>query len=451
MNNSSGLSERFRTFTERAEKPRPLVVEGKLSRMVGLTLESVGCVAAVGDRCDIRRPNGSAVPAEVVGFNADRLLLMPIGEVRGLGPGAPVVPVGRGGQMPFGPGLFGRVLNGQGTPLDGRGPLINTSVESVLRAPLNPMLRRPVNEPFDVGVGAINALLTLGEGQRIGLFAGSGVGKSMLLSMMTRFSNADVVVVALIGERGREVGDFISQTLGPGGLERAIVVAAPADDPPLMRLHGAELATSLAEAFRDEGKRVLLLMDSLTRYAQAQREVGLAVGEPPTTRGYPPSVFAKLPQLAERAGNGTDEGGGSITAVYTVLTEADEQVDPIGDAARAILDGHIVLSRELAERGHFPAIDIEASVSRALNAVVKPEQLQRIHRFRQSLATYRQHQDLISVGAYVRGTNPEVDRAIAQYPAFMNYLRQDYQSARTMEESLDGLARLFDVPVGDVE
>jgi len=303
---------------------------------------------------------------------------------------------------------------------------------------INPLARAPIAEPLDVGVRAINALLTVGRGQRIGLFAGSGVGKSVLLGMMARYTSADVIVVALVGERGREVKEFIERILGPAGLARAVVVATPADHTPLMRMHGAWLATAIAEYFRDRGQSVLLIMDSLTRFAQAQREIGLAIGEAPATKGYPPSVFARLPQLVERAGNG-DTGRGSITAFYTVLTEGDDQQDPIADSARAILDGHIVLSRRLAEAGHFPAIDIEASISRAMNDIAAPAHIDAARRFRQALSIYQQNRDLISIGAYQRGSDPRVDAAIALWPKLQRFLQQGQAEQIDFASSLSAL------------
>jgi len=310
-------------------------------------------------------------------------------------------------------------------------------------APINPLDRRPIRQPLDVGIGAINALLTVGRGQRLGLFAGSGVGKSVLLGMMTRFTEAEVIVVGLIGERGREVSEFLSEVLDARALERAVVVAAPADDPPLMRIHGARLATAIAEQFRAEGRNVLLLMDSLTRFAQAQREVALAVGEPPATRGYPPSVFARLPQLVERAGNGARHEG-SITAIYTVLTEGDDNNDPVADAARAILDGHIVLSRALSERGHFPAIDVEASVSRAMRAVTVPRHQAQVARFRRLLSVYRQNEDLLTVGAYTKGSDAELDLAVALRPRLMAFLTQAVDECRSFDDSVSGLGSSLD-------
>jgi len=319
--------------------------------------------------------------------------------------------------------MLGRVVDATGVPLDDLGPLNNEATASLHSAVINPLRREPIHEVLDVGVRAINALLTVGRGQRMGLFAGSGVGKSMLLGMMARFTSAQVIVVGLIGERGREVKEFIEEILGAEGLARAVVVAAPADVSPLLRLQGAAYATSLAEYFRDQGLDVLLIMDSLTRYAMAQREIALAIGEAPATKGYPPSVFAKLPALVERTGNGPP-GGGSITAFYTVLTEGDDQQDPIADSARAILDGHIVLSRTLAEAGHYPAIDIEASISRVMSALVSDDDFDQIRMFKQMLSRYQRNRDLINVGAYQSGRDPTLDRAISLYPKMESFLQQ---------------------------
>ncbi|HTQ36793.1 MAG TPA: FliI/YscN family ATPase, partial [Steroidobacteraceae bacterium] len=331
-----------------AQSLPPPAVEGRLTRMVGLTLEALGCQAAVGDRCTVLTGGSASLEAEVVGFAGERLYLMPTGDLHGVKPGARVIPRPGAGHVRVGVELLGRVIDGAGEPLDGRGPLYLDERARLTGTPMNPLARAPIERPLDVGVRAINALLTVGRGQRIGLFAGSGVGKSVLLGMMARYTEAEVIVVGLIGERGREVKEFIEKILGEQGRARAVVVAAPADAPPLLRLHGAWTATAIAEYFRDQGRNVLLIMDSLTRFAQAQREIGLAIGEAPVTKGYPPSVFARLPQLVERAGNAGMQQG-SITAFYTVLTEGDDQQDPIADAARAILDGHIVLSRRLAE------------------------------------------------------------------------------------------------------
>ncbi len=434
-------SESLRARADALHRPA-LAVEGSLRRMVGLTLEASGCQAPIGARCSIRSPLGQPVEAEVVGFGEDCLYLMPTGDTQGLRPGAAVIPEEGVYEALVGEDLLGRVIDAAGRPLDGKGPLRSTDRRPLTGRGTNPLDRAPIRQPLDVGVRSINALLTVGRGQRMGLFAGSGVGKSVLLGMMTRYTEADVVVVGLIGERGREVREFIEESLGEEGLRRAVVVAAPADAPPLMRLHGAMQATAVAEYFRDQGKQVLLLMDSLTRYAQAQREIGLAIGEPPTTKGYPPSVFARLPRLVERAGNGRD-GEGSITAFYTVLAEGDNQQDPIADAARAILDGHLVLNRELADAGHYPAIDIEQSVSRAMINITEPDHRMLAQRFRQIYGRYRQNQDLINVGAYEAGSDPGIDEAIEQFPYLMRFLAQDLHDAEGLEASLSGLEDLL--------
>ncbi len=440
-------AERLTPYLQRAEQPLPLVVAGKLTRMVGLTLEAIGCQAAVGSRCLIETSQNQSIEAEVVGFHDDKIYLMPIGELQGLGPGARVIPISNAGEVPVGDQLLGRVLDGAGHPLDDKGPLNAEQHVTLAGRAINPLSREPIREPLDVGVGAINALLSVGRGQRMGLFAGSGVGKSVLLGMMTRYTNADVIVVGLIGERGREVKEFVQKILGDEGLARAVVVATPADNSPLMRMHGAMLATRIAEHFRDQGKQVLLLMDSLTRFAQAQREIALAIGEPPATKGYPPSVFAKLPQLVERAGTG--DRGGSITAFYTVLAEGDDQNDPIADAARAILDGHVVLSRELAEAGHYPAIDIEASISRVMVDVVAPEHDQAARRFKQIYSTYRQNKDLINVGAYQAGSDQQVDNSIVMYPQLNQFLQQHQHEQVVWDDSLAGLAASLGMPAAE--
>lgn len=427
-----------------------LVAQGRLDRMVGMTLEAVGCEAAVGARCLIDGAEGGQVEAEVVGFSGERLFLMPTADVTGLTPGAPVVPTRRVSEARVGEALLGRVIDGAGRALDGMpAPVCDRRVRLAGR-PINPLSRQAIRRPLDVGVRSINALLTAGSGQRLGLFAGSGVGKSSLLGMMTRYTEADVIVVGLIGERGREVQEFVHDTLGPESLRRSVIVASPADCSPLMRLHGAWLATAVAEYFRDRGSRVLLLMDSLTRFAQAQREIALAIGEPPATKGYPPSVFARLPQLVERAGNGGD-GVGSITAFYTVLAEGDDQNDPVADAARAILDGHLVLSRELAEGGIYPAIDIEASVSRAMNQVVTPAHAEAAQQLRQIYATYRQHRDLITVGAYKRGTDPELDRAVTLWPRIRAFLSQGMNEPVSLAESIGAMETLVALPTPEQE
>lgn len=431
----------------------PCLLSGTLTRVAGLVMEAVGLKLAVGTSCLVLLPNGNNVTAEVVGFSGDRLFLMPSSDVYGLAPGAKVIPLEYLGGTPqigvvhhprrraadrakhiqVGQALLGRVLNGVGEPLDRGGmPNCDHSVPLYSR-PFNPLERAPIEETLDVGVRAINTLLSVGRGQRMGLFAGSGVGKSVLLGMMARYTSADVIVVALIGERGREVKEFIENILGKEGLQRSVVIAAPADTSPLMRLQGAAYATAVAEYFRDEGKHVLLIMDSLTRFAMAQREIALAIGEPPATKGYPPSVFSRLPQLVERAGNGRLDSG-SITAFYTILTESDDPNDPIADNARAILDGHIVLSRQLAEAGHYPAIDIEASISRVMPGIVTPQQLERAQRFKGLYARYQQNRDLINVGAYVPGSDLQLDQAIKLHPDMESFLQQGmFEAAHTTD------------------
>lgn len=420
--------------------PFRAVASGQLVRVVGLTLEASGCRAPVGSLCSIETMVGELI-AEVVGFDDELLYLMPIEELRGVLPGARVVPLGEQAGLNVGLSLLGRVLDGNGVPLDGLGALSTEQQAPRHSNAINPLSRRAITEPLDVGVRAINAMLTVGKGQRMGLFAGSGVGKSVLLGMMTRGTTADIIVVGLVGERGREVKEFIEEILGEKGRARSVVVAAPADTSPLMRLRACETSTRIAEYFRDLGYNVLLLMDSLTRYAQAQREIALAVGEPPATKGYPPSVFAKLPRLVERAGNG-GPGQGSITAFYTVLTEGDDQQDPIADASRAILDGHIVLSRSLADSGHYPAIDIEASISRVAPMVISNEHLEAMRRVKQTYSLYQQNKDLISIGAYVQGSDPRIDNAIRLQPAMNAFLRQTMRDAFSFADSQVMLGQL---------
>ncbi|HTX05429.1 MAG TPA: flagellar protein export ATPase FliI [Steroidobacteraceae bacterium] len=438
------LQRRCRSVQE--TEPPPL--EGSLTRMVGLTLEAAGCQASVGDYCDVIAGDGSRTATEVVGFAGDRLYLMPSGDAHGLGPNARVIPRQRAGTARVGPELLGRVVDGSAQPLDGLGPLACRASVRLTGRPINPLSRHPISEPLDVGIRSINSLLTIGRGQRVGLFAGSGVGKSVLLGMMARYTSADVIVVGLIGERGREVKEFVDRILGPQDRSRAVVVATPADHTPLMRLHGAWLATAIAEYFRDQGASVLLLMDSLTRFAQAQREIALAIGEAPATKGYPPSVFARLPQLVERAGNGAT-GSGSITAFYTVLTEGDDQNDPIADAARAILDGHIVLSRRIAESGHYPAIDVEASISRAMHELASNRHVATARQFRHVLSTYQQHRDLIAIGAYQRGSDPRVDQALALWPRMQRFLQQDMRERVNLAASIAALDETLSEPGKD--
>ncbi|MDW2327521.1 flagellar protein export ATPase FliI [Vibrio sp. 1401] len=420
------LADRLKSYKVEGLTTRP-VASGKLVRVVGLTLEAIGCRAPIGSLCLVETMSGQ-MEAEVVGFSGDNLFLMPSEQITGILPGARVTPLTSDAGLPVGMELLGRVIDGVGNPLDGLGPLYTDHRASFNAEPINPLARKPISEPLDVGLKAINGLLTVGKGQRIGLFAGSGVGKSVTLGMMTRGTTAQVVVVGLIGERGREVKEFIEEVLGEDGRHRSVVVAAPADASPLMRLKGCQTALTIAEYFRDQGLDVLLLMDSLTRFAQAQREIALSVGEPPATKGYPPSVFAKLPALVERAGNGSAEQG-SITAFFTVLTEGDDLQDPIADASRAILDGHIVLSREMADAGHYPAIDVEKSVSRVMPQITTEEHVLMSKAVRQVLSICRKNQDLVSIGAYKPGTDPAIDGAFTLKPKLDEYLQQSMKES----------------------
>ncbi len=421
-------------------------VIGKLVRVVGMVLEVVGLELSIGCRCLVICDDQRSIETEVVGFSEGKLFLMPIETGVGLKPGLQVVPIAHEDKVPVGECLLGRVIDGAGRPLDGKGSLGNEKTIGMQAELINPLERQPISAVLDVGIRSINSALTVGRGQRLGLFAGSGVGKSVLLGMMTRFTEADVIVVGLIGERGREVKEFIDHVLDEEGLKRSVVVASPADDAPLMRMRAAMLATRLAESFRDEGKHVLLLMDSLTRYAQAQREIALSINEPPATKGYPPSVFAKIPQLVERAGNDAD-GSGSVTAFYTVLTEGDDLQDPVADAARAILDGHLVLSRTLADEGHYPAIDLEGSISRAMPSVVSAEHMQLAQRLRHLYSRYQQSRDLINVGAYVPGSDPETDAAIERLPVIRQFLQQSLNEAVNFGTSLAQLHAVLNPPV----
>ena len=460
--NPSELSRFLVDCRQHIADVRPWVTAGRLTRINGLVMEASGLKLPLGSGCLIQIPGDGTVEAEVVGFAGDRLYMMPAEDVYGLAPGALVIPMesppppplpgqiapalrrapDRAKHLPVGDALLGRVVDGNGRPLDSLGPLGTKDTRSLASRPLNPLLREPIRHTMDVGIRSINALLTVGRGQRLGLFSGSGVGKSVLLGMMARYTAADVIVVGLIGERGREVKEFIELNLGDEGRARSVVVAAPADVSPLMRLQGAAYATSIAEQFRDQGRHVLLIMDSLTRYAMAQREIALAIGEPPVTRGYPPSVFARLPQLVERAGNGPG-GGGSITAFYTVLAEGDDQQDPIADAARSILDGHIVLNRLLADAGHYPAIDIEQSISRVMANLIPADHLEQVRQFKQLYSRYQRARDLIAVGAYAAGSDPLLDRAILMVPRLEEFLQQQIGERADYGSSRQRLAQLF--------
>jgi flagellum-specific ATP synthase len=439
------MSADFATEVDKlvATSRAPLIQRrGTLVRVVGLTLEARGIMAPVGARCVVDGMNGQKIEAEVVGFHDETLYLMPFNESVGVAPGAAVRVEGNAGVVMLGDALLGRVVDGLCRPLDGKPPPHCLDAVGLQGMVLNPMERGPIRDVIDTGVRAINGLLTMGRGQRIGLVAGSGVGKSVLLGMMTRFTDADVVVIGLVGERGREVQEFITESLGAEGLARSVVVAAPANVSAVQRLKAAHLAHVIAEYHRDAGRHVLLLLDSLTRVAHAQREIGLAIGEPPTSKGYPPSVFSLLPNLIERAGVGRG-GHGSITAIYTVLAEGDDRSDPIVDIARASLDGQVMLSRALADAAHYPAIDLAGSVSRVAQNLLSRTELQRANRFRRLWTLYQQSADLIQVGAYQPGTNPELDEAIKMRPALEQFLRQDMHIAADYAQTQQGLQRLF--------
>lgn len=432
----------IRGLAERIARTETVRRSGRVTKSVGIIIESDGPPAQIGDLCEIAA-GGGAVLAEVVGFRDERLLMMPLGDTRSISAGSRVVAAGRPMMVPLSEAMLGRVFGGLCEPLDGRAPPAPEEFLPAQAPPPPPMARARITETLSMGVRAIDGLLTCGRGQRVGIFAGSGVGKSTLLGMIARNAAADVNVIGLIGERGREVREFVEETLGEEGLARSVVVAATSDQPPLVRLRGAQVATTIAEFFRDRGRDVLLMMDSITRVAWAQREVGLAVGEPPTRNGYTPSVFAELPRLLERSGMGAR---GSITALYTVLVDGDDMTEPVADAARSILDGHIVLSRELAHQGHYPAIDVLESVSRLMSAIVDDEHSRNARRMAEAIATYREHQDLISLGAYEQGSDPEVDRAIALRPQIMQFLRQDGARCSTFEQTREALSAALQPP-----
>ncbi len=427
----------FTTATRQLRRVNPVRLSGRVTNVIGLVIEGNGPGLPIGGVCTIERRNGGSVAAEVVGFREHRVLLMPLGDVSGIEPGNRIVVVSERPLFGAGHGLLGRVLDGLGAPLDAGRAIEPDREISLYGAPMNPLDRAPIRTPLDLGIRALNALLTCGQGQRLGIFAGSGVGKSSLLGMIARATRAEVNVIALIGERGREVREFIERDLGPEGLARSVVVAATSDQPPLVRIRGAFLATAIAEYFRDHGRHVMLMMDSLTRLAMAQREVGLSVGEPPSARGYTPSVFAMLPRLIERAG-ATDRG--SVTGLYTVLVEGDDLNEPITDTARSLLDGHVVLSRALANEGHYPAIDVLRSISRLMGDLVPSAQSALANKVRAWLATHRDAEDLISIGAYRSGTSPRIDEALAKIDAVRAFLRQGLDERVSFAESTSALA-----------
>jgi flagellum-specific ATP synthase len=410
-------------YLDAVDSCRCLTAEGKVAEVTGLVVEAHGPGMGVGSVCSVGDEEGEEVLAEVVGFRDNRIMLMPYGEMRGVSPGCRITLVDERPYVPVGDAYVGRVVDGFGQPIDGLGPIASNVHYPLYGRAVNPMNRRPIREVMDVGIGVVNTLITLGKGQRVAIMSGSGVGKSLLMGMMARHTTADVSIVALIGERGREVRDFVELNLGNGGLKKSIVVAATSDMSPLVRMRGAYLAATLAEYFRDRGMDVLLMMDSITRFAMSSRDVGLAAGEPPTIKGYTPSFFAQLPKLLERAGS--IEGKGTVTGIYTVLVEADDINDPVGDAVRSVVDGHIILSRKLADRGHYPAIDVLASISRVMRDTVEPEHMELCQKVREIIATYRDAEDLIAIGAYIDGSDEKIDYSKKMIGRINAFLRQD--------------------------
>lgn len=416
---------------------------GKVTDVVGLVIEAQGPVSRLGTVCDIYTKGLShKITAEVLGFKDNKVLMMPLKEIRGIGPGCPIVARQQRAVIPVGPELLGRVIDGLGNPIDNKGPIPAEGEYPIYGTPINPLTRRRISKPLDLGIRAVNGLLSVGCGQRMGIFSGSGVGKSVLLGMIARKTAADVNVIALIGERGREVNEFIEKELGQKGLERSVVVVATSDHLPLIRMRGAFIATAIAEFFRDQGRHVNLMMDSVTRFAMAQREIGLALGEPPTTKGYTPSVFTLLPKLCERAGTSADRG--TITGLYTVLVEGDDTNEPIADALRSILDGHINLTRDLANQNHYPAIDVLSSISRVMDDIIDSEHRHYANKLKETLAIYRKAEDLINIGAYVSGSNPKIDYAIEMIEKINSYLKQDIDETTDFAESIFRLAQLFE-------
>ncbi len=431
-------------YKQKLEEIDLIKFTGRVERIVGLTIESIGPSVKYGDLCRIRIDKNEYLHAEVVGFNKNRIILMPIGDMKGVLPGAEVFSSATPLLIPVGNVLLGRVISGTGIPLDGKGPIFTPELYPVEGKVINPLERTTINKPLSVGIRAIDGLNTIGRGQRIGIFSGSGVGKSTVLSMIARYTDADINVIALIGERGREVKDFVEKELGTEGLKRSIVIAATSDQPPMLRIKGAFVAHTIAEYFRDQGKDVNLIMDSVTRFAMAQREVGLAAGEPSATRGFPPSVFSLLPKLLERSG--TSSSGGSITGFYSVLVEGDDMNEPISDAVRGILDGHIVLDRALAHKGHYPAINILSSISRCMKDVVTPEHRAMAAKFRELLAAYTEAEDLINLGAYAKGSNPIIDKSIEMRDQFNAFLRQGIYEKDDLVSIKRKLLEMFEPP-----
>ncbi len=440
--NQTVINIDFSKYETALGSTRTIKVSGKVARVVGLVVEGIGPSLSIGGICDIY-PKDSSIPvsAEVVGFHDNRILMMPLGELRGVSPGCHIAARSESAIVKVGDSLLGRVVDGLGEPIDGGRPLLNVVDRSIYNTPPHPLTRRRIREPLDLGIRAINGLHTVGRGQRMGILAGTGVGKSVLLGMIAKYTTADVNVIAMIGERGREVREFIESNLGEEGMKRSVVVVATSDKPPLIRMRGAFVATAIAEYFRDQGKNVLLLMDSLTRFSMAQREIGLSVGEPPTTKGYTPSVFATLPKLLERAG--ACDGDGSITGLYSVLIEGDDISDPISDATRAILDGHILLSRRLSNMGRYPAIDTLGSISRVMTDVITQEHQALAVKLKELYSIYSEAEDLINIGAYVSGSNKRIDMAVAKIDAINAFLAQGINESVSVESSVEALRGIF--------
>lgn len=434
------MAQNLESTFESLEKWRGIQISGRVTHIIGLLIESIGPSVSLGEVCHVYDKKGHMVPCEVVGFKDEKVLLMSLGEMTHIGPGSEVYPAGEVQTVPVSMAMCGRVLDALGNPIDGKGPIIPTDFYSTTSAPPDALSRKRINEPLETGVKALDSTCMMGEGQRFGIFSGSGVGKSTLLAMIAKMSSADINVIAMIGERGREVREFLERDLGPEGLARSVVVVATSDQAALLRSKGANVATAIAEFFRDQGLNVVLMMDSLTRYAMSLREIGLAVGEPPTTKGYTPSLFSKLPKLLERAGTAEK---GSITGIYTILVEGDDLSDPVADTARSILDGHIVLSRKLASANHFPAIDVLNSLSRVMVDITAKENCLRAGRLRDILQVYQEAEDLINLGAYAKGSNPKIDEAIQLIEPIRSFLKQGHDEAFSLEETLDTLTGIL--------
>ncbi|MEA1968745.1 MAG: FliI/YscN family ATPase [Thermodesulfobacteriota bacterium] len=443
MNSSIDFDMKWDNYFDAVDSSDIVKPEGRISKVVGLVAEGDGLGLGIGSLCIIKNDYKEDIRAEVIGFRDEKVLLMPYGSIRGISPGSRIIPLADTPEADVGDAFLGRVIDGMGTPLDGRGAIESKIKYPLYGKPINPMNRKSIKESMDVGVSAINTMTTLGRGQRVAIMAGSGVGKSVLMGMMTKHSIADVTVIGLIGERGREVKDFIDETLGEEGMKSAVVVAATSDSPPLVRIRGAYLATTIAEYFRDQGKNVLLMVDSITRFAMSSRDVGLAAGEPPTTRGYTPSFFVQIPILLERAGS--VENSGSITGIYTVLVEGDDLNDPVGDTVRSIVDGHIVLSRDLANKGHYPAIDVLASVSRVMRDVSTPEHVKVREKAIEIISAYRGAEDMISLGAYVDGSDQRIDQAKKLMPAIDGFLKQDMERKSELNLGVSELAGILNM------